>query len=46
VGIEDEDIASVARRAEEVTERVLGRYGLDAGAVAELRRRFKAWPRP
>jgi hypothetical protein len=45
-GIEDEDIASVARRAEEVTERVLGRYGLDAGAVAELRRRFRAWPRP
>jgi hypothetical protein len=45
-GIEDEDIAGVARRAEEVTERVLARYGLDAEAVAELRARFETWPRP
>jgi hypothetical protein len=44
-GMEPEDIAAVGRRLDETPDRLLTRYGLDAAAVAELRRRFALWPR-
>ncbi len=45
-GMEDEDVTAVGRRLDRMPDRELARYGLDAPAVAELRDRFGAWPRP
>jgi hypothetical protein len=45
-GMESDDVAAVGRRVDETPDRLLTRYGLDEAEVAELRRRFAAWPRP
>jgi hypothetical protein len=44
--MEDEDVAAVGRRLDLMPDRELACYGLADTAIAELRSRFAAWPRP
>jgi hypothetical protein len=44
-GLEDEDVAAVARRLDRMPDRAFEPYRLDAAAIAVLRARFAAWPR-
>jgi hypothetical protein len=45
-GIEDADVRAVGRRLDRTPDRRFAAFGMDAEAVAELRRRFSTWPRP
>ena len=44
-GMEDEDIVMVGRVLDDMPDGSFTRYGLTPPSVAELRRRFAAWPR-
>ncbi|MFB9238267.1 nucleotidyl transferase AbiEii/AbiGii toxin family protein [Plantactinospora siamensis] len=42
--IEDEDVVRIPARLDRIPDRELAGYGLDAAAVARLRRQFSGWP--
>jgi hypothetical protein len=44
-GLEDEDFADAGRRLDRLSDNVFARYGLGPEDVAQLRKRFAAWPR-
>ena len=44
-GLEDEDFADAGRRLDRLSYKVFARYGLGPEDVAQLRKRFAAWPR-
>jgi hypothetical protein len=43
--IEDDEVRAVGARLDGLKDQHLARYGLDAAAIGELRRRFATWPR-
>ena len=45
-GLSAEDFADAGRRLDQLSDQRFLRFGLDPVAVAELRRRLGAWPRP
>jgi hypothetical protein len=44
-GLEDEDFTDAGRRLDRLSDKVFARYGLGRRDVAQLRKRFAAWPR-
>ncbi|GIE76544.1 hypothetical protein Aph02nite_24940 [Actinoplanes philippinensis] len=44
-GLFSEDVAAAGRRLDQTPDRAFAAYGLDTGQVAQLRDRFRAWPR-
>ena len=44
-GLEDEEFADAGRRLDRLSDNVFARYGLGPDDVAQLRKRFAAWPR-
>jgi hypothetical protein len=44
-GLEDEDFSDAGRRLDRLSGKVFARYGLGPEDVAQLRKRFAAWPR-
>lgn len=44
-GLEDEDFTDAGRRLDRLSDKVFARYGLGPDDVAQLRKRFAAWPR-
>ena len=44
-GLEDEDFADAGRRLDRLSDKVFARYELGPEDVAQLRKRFAAWPR-
>ena len=44
-GLEDEDFADTGRRLDRLSDKVFARYGLGPEDIAQLRKRFAAWPR-
>jgi hypothetical protein len=44
-GLEDEDFTDAGRRLDRLSDKVFARYGLGPENVAQLRKRFAAWPR-
>jgi Nucleotidyl transferase AbiEii toxin, Type IV TA system len=44
-GLEDEDFTDAGRRLDQLSDKVFGRYGLGRRDIAQLRKRFAAWPR-
>jgi hypothetical protein len=44
-GLEDEDFTDAGRRLDRLSDKVFARYGLGLEDVAQLRKRFAAWPR-
>jgi hypothetical protein len=45
-GLVSEDFADAGRRLDKLSDQRFLRFGLDASAIAELRRRLADWPRP
>ncbi len=44
-GLEDRDIAEAGDRLDRIEDDDRARYGLDAHAIAQLRKCFAGWPR-
>ena len=44
-GLEDEDFTDAGRRLDRLSDKVFARYGRGRRDVAQLRKRFAAWPR-
>jgi hypothetical protein len=44
-GLEDDDVPMVGRRLDRLPDEAFYPYDLDRDDVAEVRRRFEAWPR-
>jgi len=45
-GLTERDFADAGRQLDRMPDQLFARYGLTPADVAELRKRFAAWPRP